>query len=170
MKFPVINEMTNPPSLRSSMRWFYDNVVGNDSTSHPWADVRDVAEGHRLALEREEAGSERILIGDPYFTRQVFSGYQRTSSEAKSCTHISEVDAANALQPVPKLSKPLPKGNPGSRYPAPHKYDITKSQRIPRVRPMGDILSDFAAVYGATARGRRRYLFATGKQVSGKLC
>ncbi|KAI6110830.1 hypothetical protein EV401DRAFT_1991403 [Pisolithus croceorrhizus] len=143
MQQPVINEVTNLSSLRSSMRWFYDNVVdpvrsaevGNDSTSHPWADVRDVAdvaEGHHLALEKEEVGSERILIGGPCFARQVF------------------IDAANALEPAPKLSKPLPKGNPGSRYPAPHKYDTTKSQCIlgleyRLMETMSDILSDFAA-------------------------
>ncbi len=30
--------------------------------SNAWVDVRDVALGHALALERSEAGSERIIV------------------------------------------------------------------------------------------------------------
>ncbi|KAI6010836.1 hypothetical protein F5J12DRAFT_904936 [Pisolithus orientalis] len=111
---PVIHDVTDPSSLGSSMRWFYDNIVdpvksaelGNNSfmgTGGSWADVRDIATAHRLALETQEAGGERIIIS---------------------------VDAANALEPTPKLSRPLPQGDPGSNYPAPHEYGATKSQRV----------------------------------------
>ena len=48
---------------------------------------------------------------------------------------MAEVDVANALDPLPKLSKPLPKGNPGagSQHPATaHMFtlDNTKSKRV----------------------------------------
>ena len=41
------------------------NAAGNDflaKTGTSWIDVRDVAEAHALALEKEAAGSERIII------------------------------------------------------------------------------------------------------------
>ncbi|KAI6110832.1 D-lactaldehyde dehydrogenase [Pisolithus croceorrhizus] len=141
---PIIHDVTDASSLRTSMRWFYDNVVdpvksaeaGNNSlvgAGNPWADVRDVAKAHRLALEKEEAGGERIIISGPWTARQTF------------------IDAANALEPAPKLSMPLPKGNPGSSYLASYEYDATKSQRIlgleyrSVMETTRDTLLDFAA-------------------------
>jgi len=59
-------------------------------------DVRDLAEAHTLALEKEDAGSKRIIVSAGVWKWQDF------------------IDAANALSPPPKLSKPLPKGNPGA--------------------------------------------------------
>ncbi|KIK17173.1 hypothetical protein PISMIDRAFT_685546 [Pisolithus microcarpus 441] len=61
------------------------------------------------------------------------------------------MDVANALESAPKLSKPLPKGDPGSRHPGPHKYNATKSQSIlglecrSLMETMRDILFDFTA-------------------------
>lgn len=141
---PVIHDVTDPSSLGSSMRWFYDNIVdpvksaelGNNSfmgTGGSWADVRDVATAHRLALETQEAGGERIIISGPWTPRQAF------------------IDAANALEPTPKLSRPLPQGDPGSNYPAPHEYGATKSQRVLGLKYRSvmemtrDTLLDFAA-------------------------
>ncbi|KAI6014019.1 hypothetical protein BKA83DRAFT_4473825 [Pisolithus microcarpus] len=141
---PVINDVTDASSLKTSMRWFYDNVVdpiksaevGSNSlvgTGNSWADVRDVAKAHRLALEKEEAGNERIIISRPWTARQTF------------------IDAANALDPAPNLSWPLPKGNPGSSRPAPYEYDTSKSRRIlgleyrSVMETTRDTLLDFAA-------------------------
>ncbi|KAI6001176.1 hypothetical protein EDD15DRAFT_2230171 [Pisolithus albus] len=141
---PVINDVTDSSSLRTSMRWFYDNVVDpiksaevvNNSlvgTGNSWVDVRDVAKAHRLALEKEEAGDERIVISGPWTARQTF------------------IDAANALDPAPNLARPLPKGNPGASYPAPYGYDTSRSQRIlgleyrSVMETTRDTLLDFAA-------------------------
>lgn len=41
------------------------NAAGNEflaNTGTCWVDVRDVAEAHALALEKEAAGGERIII------------------------------------------------------------------------------------------------------------
>lgn len=141
---PVIHDVTDPSSLKTSMRWFYDYVVdpvrsadaGNDflaKTGRPWVDVRDVAAAHRLALEKQEAGGERILVSGPWAAWQAF------------------IDVANALEPTPRLARPLPKGNPGSSYPAMYEYDTTKSERIlglkyrSMVEMTRDTLSDFSA-------------------------
>ena len=68
-----MHELTSPTSLNTSTKMFYDYVadaskaetVGNEFLSQNgscYADVRDLAEAHRLALEKEEAGGERIII------------------------------------------------------------------------------------------------------------
>lgn len=125
---PAIHELTNPASLNISAKMFYDYVadaskaeaVGSDFLSQNgscYVDVRDLAEAHRLALEKEKAGGERIIINAGVFKWQDF------------------IDAANALSPIPRLLKPLPKGIPHSgsgHLGAVHlvSYDATKSDRI----------------------------------------
>lgn len=125
---PAIHELTDPASLNTSTKLFYDYVAdaskaeaaGNDFLAKNgtcWVDVRDVAEAHRLALEKQEAGGERIIISGGLFKWQDF------------------IDMANALNPPPKLSKPIPKGHPGSGTGHPHTvhlviYDASKSDRI----------------------------------------
>ncbi|KAL4069134.1 hypothetical protein V8B97DRAFT_1963928 [Scleroderma yunnanense] len=125
---PAIHELRDPASLNTSAKIFYDYVadaskveeVGNEFLSKNgscWVDVRDLAEAHRLALEKEEAGGERIIISASVFKWQDF------------------IDAANALSPPIVLSRPLPKGMPGSGSGQPDtvhliSYDTTKSDRI----------------------------------------
>jgi nucleoside-diphosphate-sugar epimerase len=66
----VIHEVSGPESLNTSARQFYDTVLVKDSKTEEvlstqgscWADVRDIAEGHVRALEKEAAGGERIVI------------------------------------------------------------------------------------------------------------
>lgn len=70
---PVINEVTNPSSLNIIAGRYYGYVAdpakaeeaGNDflaKMGSSWVDVRDLAEAHRLSLEIDEAGNERIII------------------------------------------------------------------------------------------------------------
>ncbi|KAL4078866.1 hypothetical protein V8B97DRAFT_1864802 [Scleroderma yunnanense] len=114
---PVLHEVTDPTSLNLTAGLFYGYVgdpmksgkAGNEflaKTGSAWIDVRDIAKAHRLSLEIQEAGNERIII--------------------------DAVDIANALDPPPKLSKPLPKGNPGagSQYAHSFVFDNSKSKRI----------------------------------------
>jgi len=62
-----------PASLNTSASSFYNyvadgakaNGAGNDflaNTGACWVDVRDLAEAHALALEKEAAGGERIIV------------------------------------------------------------------------------------------------------------
>jgi len=55
-------------SLNTSLQLWYDTVVVDSpkskealSASNSWVDVRDTALGHVLALEKPEAGGERII-------------------------------------------------------------------------------------------------------------
>ncbi|KAI5993189.1 hypothetical protein EDC04DRAFT_2910899 [Pisolithus marmoratus] len=125
---PAIHELTDPASLHTSAKMFYDYVAdaskaeaaGNNFLAQSgtcWVDVRDVAKAHRLALEKQEAGGERIIISSGLFKWQDF------------------IDAANALSPPPQLSKPIPKGQPGSGTGHPDTvhlviFDTSKSDRV----------------------------------------
>ena len=73
-----MHQATTPASLNATAALFYDhvangvkaNAAGNDflaKTGSSWIDVRDVAEAHALALQKEAAGGERIIIngGEP---------------------------------------------------------------------------------------------------------
>ena len=71
-------------------------------------------------------------------------------------THVCVVDEANALNPPPRLSAPLPKGNPDAGSPNPAtvhlmQYDASKCARIFGIKyrtiteTTRDILTDFEA-------------------------
>ncbi|KAI6044391.1 hypothetical protein EDC04DRAFT_2938172 [Pisolithus marmoratus] len=122
---PAIHEVADPTSLNFSARLFYDCVADSaksdeaskqflSNTFSTWVDVRDLAEGHRRALEKQEAGGERIIISAGPWRWQDF------------------IDTANLLDPPPQLSKPLPKGKPGvgSQHSCLYDFDNTKSHRV----------------------------------------
>ena len=70
---PVIHEISKPESLNTSMMDWYNTVLLEESggqTAHqlvttgpPWIDVRDLAFAHVRALQVQEAGGERIIVG-----------------------------------------------------------------------------------------------------------
>lgn len=54
-----------------SLKTWIDMVVGTDprskevlASSNFWIDVRDLADAHVLALEKEAAGGERIIVAE----------------------------------------------------------------------------------------------------------
>jgi hypothetical protein len=67
---PPIHEITGgPDGLNTSLKSFYDVIVSDEpktqellSYSNSWVDVRDTALGHVLALQKEAAAGERIII------------------------------------------------------------------------------------------------------------
>ncbi|KAG5650224.1 hypothetical protein H0H81_000267 [Sphagnurus paluster] len=109
---PPIHDVKDPASLNTSARAWYDAVLVDGKSKDflttqgsAYIDVRDVAEAHVLALEKEAAGGERIII--------------------------SAVDAARALVPSPIPSHAtLPVGYPGIPSKPPVEYDTSKAARI----------------------------------------
>ncbi|KAH7921679.1 NAD(P)-binding protein [Leucogyrophana mollusca] len=103
---PTIHDVASPSALNiSTLEWhkFIVHPTSSGATNEflatrggGWVDVRDLAEAHMLALEKEAAGSKRIIINAGVWKWQDF------------------LDAANAISPPPKLSQPLPVGNPGA--------------------------------------------------------
>ncbi|KAG6917262.1 hypothetical protein DXG01_003209 [Tephrocybe rancida] len=120
--FPMIHEIRNIDALNASSRQWYDAVLGNTQSEtflkvqgSAYIDVRDVAEAHTLALEKEAAGGERIIIS------------------AGSCVWQDWIDAANALSPPAVLSRSkIAVGFPGAgkTVKAPVEYNTSKAARI----------------------------------------
>uniref|UniRef100_A0A8H7Y8V9 NAD-dependent epimerase/dehydratase domain-containing protein n=1 Tax=Psilocybe cubensis TaxID=181762 RepID=A0A8H7Y8V9_PSICU len=66
---PPIHDIPSPSSLNFSLAFWYNAVLSEPpeskafliAESNAWADVRDVALAHVLALEKPDAGGERII-------------------------------------------------------------------------------------------------------------
>ncbi|GJE89213.1 aldehyde reductase [Phanerochaete sordida] len=91
---PWMHDVKNAEQLNTSMFAFWDAVIkGNKSMEElategqSWVDVRDLAHAHALALQRPEAGGERIIVSSGPWNWQDF------------------VNTAHALEPS------LPAGN-----------------------------------------------------------
>ncbi|KAF8139606.1 hypothetical protein EV363DRAFT_1249436 [Boletus edulis] len=143
---PAIHEVSSPASLNTSAAIFYNyvadaakaNAAGNDflaNTGTCWIDVRDVAEAHALALEKEAAGGERIIISSGLWKWQDF------------------IDAANDLRPPPHLKTTLPVGVRGAGKTVKHLtiYDKSKADRILglKYRTIAETTKDTLADYEA---------------------
>ena len=66
---PGIQDIKSHTQLNTSLGYWWNIVVEDGlkpkdklSDSFAWVDVRDVALAHILALEKEEAGNERIIV------------------------------------------------------------------------------------------------------------
>ncbi|KAF5376911.1 hypothetical protein D9615_007319 [Tricholomella constricta] len=113
---PAIHDVNSPDALNTSARQWYETVLVDGKSKDfltkqgsAYIDVRDVAETHVLALEKEAAGGERIIISAGEFL----------------------LDVANALSPSPIPSHPsLPVGYSGVPWKAPVEYDTSKGARI----------------------------------------
>jgi hypothetical protein len=69
---PCLHSVSSPSALNTSLNDWYHTILtptrnGRDakallSNRSAWVDVRDLADTHRLALEKSEASGERIII------------------------------------------------------------------------------------------------------------
>jgi nucleoside-diphosphate-sugar epimerase len=138
---PFIHEVRDTASLNTSAAQWYNVVVSGTlsgdtlTQGSSWIDVRDLGLAHAKAVQKEEAGGERIIVSAGAFIWQEW------------------IDTANALKPSPSPSHTLVKGNPeASKNPVYlYRYDTTKGERIfaMKYRSMEetarDILADFEA-------------------------
>ncbi|KAF9561494.1 NAD(P)-binding protein [Agrocybe pediades] len=118
---PPIHDIKSASALNTSLKLWYDTLTGEPAktrdqlkASFTWVDVRDTALAHILALEKPEAGGERIITA------------------AGPCLWQEWLEAANSL---PQSQRPanLPVGYPdileGERtYLA--NWDLSKEARI----------------------------------------
>ncbi|KAF5377007.1 hypothetical protein D9615_007320 [Tricholomella constricta] len=129
---PAIHDIKNPDALNTSARMWYETVLVDGKSKDfltvqglAYADVRDVAEAHVLALEKEAAGGERIIISAG---ESLYPAFPRLNTN-RSLRFL--LDVANALSPSPIPSHPsLPVGYPGVPWKAPVEYDTSKGARI----------------------------------------
>ncbi|KAH6901040.1 D-lactaldehyde dehydrogenase [Coprinopsis sp. MPI-PUGE-AT-0042] len=136
---PPIHEVSSPDALNTSLKSWWDNVVSDKpkteqalAASRSWVDVRDLADGHVLALEKEAAGGERIIVVAGAFVWQEW------------------LDIANAIQPPLLSNHKLPVGFPSIERAYKLTYDTTKEKRILGIKHRSkeevtrDHLEDFA--------------------------
>ncbi|KAF6748862.1 D-lactaldehyde dehydrogenase [Ephemerocybe angulata] len=72
---PAIQTPKSASDLPTTLKLWWDSVVEFSSepgvlplsTPNAWVDVRDIAEAHVRAMEREEAGEERIIVSEGTF-------------------------------------------------------------------------------------------------------
>ncbi|KAF8989799.1 hypothetical protein BDQ17DRAFT_1372801 [Cyathus striatus] len=142
---PPIHELgTSPSSMgNSSFGIWYNNVVGNPTQPRAdelleevngWVDVRDLADAHITALEREEAVGERIIVAAGRASWQewidVANGVLSSSSEVA-------------------LAQPIPKGKPGIEPKVLRMYDTSKEAKIlgTKFRKMDETTKDMLVVF-----------------------
>ncbi|KAI0088795.1 NAD(P)-binding protein [Irpex rosettiformis] len=132
---PFLQDVSAPEKLNVSLLSVYNNAVKGGQTdaelaSSPgsWVDVRDLAQAHVLAFQKEAAGGERIIVASGPFTWQQW------------------VHAAH------EIDSKLPSGTAGYDYANikfPIKHDNTKSRQILGIDYIGitrctrDILAQF---------------------------
>ncbi|TFK23744.1 D-lactaldehyde dehydrogenase [Coprinopsis marcescibilis] len=137
---PPIQQVSAPEQINTSMKSWWTNVVANTPTSKDalasgssWVDVRNLADAHVLALEKEEAGGERTIISQGVFSWQDW------------------LDIANTIQPPPLPSHKIATGFPDVKRVYSIRYDTAKEQEIyglkykSKEETTKDILQDFAA-------------------------
>ncbi|KAJ7596306.1 D-lactaldehyde dehydrogenase [Mycena floridula] len=136
--WPCVHEVSKPSALNFSMGLLYNAILLYKGMC--WIDVRDLAIGHVLALEKQDAGGERIIVATGVSSWQDW--YKSTSAA---------MDSANSISPSPIPSHNIKKGNPGSSAnTVPHlNYEMSKAPRILGFKgrsmqeTIHDILADF---------------------------
>ncbi|KAF7975442.1 hypothetical protein HWV62_9579 [Athelia sp. TMB] len=120
---PPIHEVSSISALNTSSAIWYQTVLTSNSptddfkTGNCWVDVRDLAQGHLRALEKAEAGGERIVLAQGSFVWQDF------------------LNEANALpkETLARLAKPsaIPRGDQSFKEETPLvSYDTSKATQV----------------------------------------
>jgi nucleoside-diphosphate-sugar epimerase len=105
-----LHEVDKPENLNtSSLRWFemfFKPIFSEQELllEGPWVDVRDVAEAHVVALEKEAAADERFIISAPAVANQEFIEAAKRAAVSLGIpgvqTGIQNYDPANATPGV----------------------------------------------------------------------
>ncbi|KAJ7016547.1 hypothetical protein C8F04DRAFT_1160741 [Mycena alexandri] len=101
---PTIHEVASADALNTSARMLHDALAKAEGLTGGgcWIDVRDLALAHVRALQKEEAGGERIIINAGAFSWQDWRAYSSTpppaSSKYQKGTPGAGKDAVHLLQ------------------------------------------------------------------------
>ncbi|CAK5279249.1 unnamed protein product, partial [Mycena citricolor] len=127
---PEIHAVSTPAELNTSSRMMYQGLTQAGATvgGGSWVDVRDLALAHVRAIQKEEAGGERIIVCEGTYTWQ---------------------DMIDALPPAAVASGKYQKGTPGSGkdFKQMTTYDNSKGLRILGIkyRTVKDVTADTVA-------------------------
>ncbi|KAI0733665.1 NAD(P)-binding protein [Fomitopsis betulina] len=112
---PAIHEVGSPEALNESMHdWFHSVFKGSktkaqlSSVGSCWIDVRDLAEAHVLAIKKQEAGGERVIVSEGPFKWNDFVDaaqkfYPKVSPrdetyDPKKAVHVIKYDTSKAAR------------------------------------------------------------------------
>ncbi|EKM78749.1 hypothetical protein AGABI1DRAFT_107238 [Agaricus bisporus var. burnettii JB137-S8] len=147
---PALNIFKTPSEQNASTKLWWDNVIATPATPESasfakcWVDVRDLALAHMLALQKPDAGGERLLISAGPFTYQDWidiASTHRSPLKTHEFPHHKEFGGY------------LPKGCPDVKRDYLLIYDNAKGLKIlgPELKyrtmeeTTADILKDYAA-------------------------
>ncbi|KAK7683028.1 hypothetical protein QCA50_013700 [Cerrena zonata] len=132
---PFLHEVASPEALNTSAKDWYNSVLKGNITPQnlkafqgSWVDVRDIAFAHVLALQKQEAGDNRIIVCADPFRWQDF---------------IYE-----AHKIAPEVPNPEPSYDPATTD-WPSKYDVSKEAKLlgikykTRAETAKDTIDDF---------------------------
>ncbi|KAJ6452663.1 hypothetical protein C8R45DRAFT_1083348 [Mycena sanguinolenta] len=97
---PIIHDISSPETLNTSARSMYLAFTKPEASSGGgcWIDVRDLALAHVRALEKEEAGGERIIIAAGAFAWQDWLDAAPPSSKYQKGTPGAGKDHVHLLR------------------------------------------------------------------------
>ncbi|KAH6916517.1 D-lactaldehyde dehydrogenase [Coprinopsis sp. MPI-PUGE-AT-0042] len=147
---PLIQDVDSLEKLDGSMKAFWDQMIPETKKYVPmpgaWVDVRDLTDAHVLALEKEEAGGERIFISAGPLVWQDWgtSPPPRSLRPVRKLTIILPVDTANTLEPSALPGHKLTPSWPDPERKAVLDFSNAKEQKILGVkyRPLRDTVKD----------------------------
>ncbi|KAH6904336.1 D-lactaldehyde dehydrogenase [Coprinopsis sp. MPI-PUGE-AT-0042] len=130
---PVIHDVASPTNLNVSMKYWWDMVVSQEpKTREALSGGGSWVHAHILALEKESAGGERIIVSAGQWVWQEW------------------VDAARSLEPSPLPNHDIAPGFPDVQKVYPNEFDTSKAATIlgikwrSKLETTRDILEDFA--------------------------
>ncbi|KAH6918144.1 D-lactaldehyde dehydrogenase [Coprinopsis sp. MPI-PUGE-AT-0042] len=136
---PAIQEISSQELMNESLKFFWDNVISEVPKTQQeiemiinWVDVRDLADAHILAMEKEAAGGERIIIS------------------CESSVWQDWIEIARSLSPSPLPNCKFSASFPNTKRADHDTIDGSKARRILGVRYRAkrecvkDMLHDFA--------------------------
>jgi nucleoside-diphosphate-sugar epimerase len=119
---PILHEVASPAALNATTSTWY-NVVCSPSTGGKtdaqlaesdgsWVDVRDLANAHVRALEKEEAADQRIIISAGKIISSSAAYFIILIVGIGTYSFQDFLDEAHSLSPPP--SRKIRKGNSGA--------------------------------------------------------
>lgn len=130
---PVVHYVDSLENSNQSTKYLWNLINGSQKTVPPtgfwlYIDVRDLAEAHVLAIEKQEAGNQRILVTGGNYSYQKIANILRRE--------------------LPEIRDQVPEGFPDEEFPKSGVYrgDTSKSVRILGIkyRPIEETVVDAA--------------------------
>jgi nucleoside-diphosphate-sugar epimerase len=126
---PILHEVASPAALNATTLTWYNVVCSPNAggktdaqlaeADGSWVDVRDLANAHVRALEKEEASEQRIIVSAGKIVSSSAIYFIMLMVGIGTYSFQDFLDAAHSLSPPP--SREIRKGNSGAGRDTTHK-------------------------------------------------